>query len=323
MSKNKLTKILVIVGPTASGKSDLGIKLAKKYDGEIISADSRQVYRGMDIGTGKIKKDNPSYNGRHCHTVVPIVISDKIVHHLIDVADPKKQFTANDFKKLGEKAIINITSRYKLPIVVGGTGFYIDVLLGRIAIVEVPPNKKLREHFDKLSAEHLFKMLRKLDPRRAKNIDKHNKRRLIRALEIVLVSPKPKVQRQKSKIKFKVLWLGINPGKDMLAKKIKERLEQRLRQGMIKEVEKLHKKGISWKRLDDFGLEYRWISRYLCGLASKKEMKENLYRDIIKYSKRQMTWFTQPHPWEKNSPKKINWIISLSQAQKLVRKFLK
>ena len=303
MSKST-TKILVIVGPTASGKSDMALKIARKFNGEIISADNRQVYRGMDIGTGKVSKKEQRF----------------VPHHLIDVASPKKQFTADDFKKSGQKAIKEILAKNKVPLIVGGTGFYIDVLIGKILVAEVPPNPKLRKRFGKLSAEHLLKMLRKLDPERAKTIDPKNKRRLIRALEIVLTTGKP-VAKPISSIKYKVLWLGLRP-KD-LEKRIELRLEKRLKWGMIKEIESLHEQGISWKRLDDFGLEYRWISRWLKNNpqsiihnAKFKSSEEylNLLRDIIKYSKRQMTWFKRN--------KEIHWIKNLKESEKLIQHFL-
>ena len=303
MSKST-TKILVIVGPTASGKSDMALKIARKFNGEIISADSRQVYRGMDIGTGKVSKKEQRF----------------VPHHLIDVASPKKQFTADDFKKLGQKAIKEILAKNKMPLIVGGTGFYIDVLIGKISVAEVPPNPKLRKRFGKLSAEHLLKMLRKLDPERAKTIDPKNKCRIIRALEIVLTTGKP-VPSPTLSIKYEVLWLGLRP-KD-LEKRIELRLEKRLKWGMIKEIESLHEQGISWKRLDDFGLEYRWISRWLKNNpqsiirnAKFKSSEEylNLLRDIIKYSKRQMTWFKRN--------KEIHWIKNLKESEKLIQHFL-
>ncbi len=298
MNKNKATpRLIVIVGPTASGKSVLGIKLAQKYNGEIISADSRQVYRGMDIGTGKVTKKEQKM----------------AKHHLIDVADPKKQFNASDFKKLAEKSIEKIIAKHKVPIIVGGTGFYIDILLDRMAMTPVPPNKKLRAELEKQSAEQLFERLKKLDPQRAKTIDAHNKRRLIRALEIVLTTGKP-ISKAVVSSKYCVLWLGINPGKEILAERIKTRLDKRLRQGMIKEVLKLHKNSASWKRLDDFGLEYRWISKFLQNKISRQEMEESLLRDIVKYSKRQMTWFKRNH--------EIHWIKDYKTAERLARRFI-
>ncbi len=338
-------KIIIIVGPTSSGKSDLGIKIAKRIHGEIISADSRQVYRGMDIGTGKATKDMHKAQGLKSRAgdnsgLSPLALDFKryyyssgIRHHLIDVASPKKQFNASDFKKLGEKAIREILAKSKIPIIVGGTGFYIDVLLGRRIIAQIPPNKKLRAQFDKLTAEKLFEKLVKLDPERAKNIDRNNKRRLVRALEIVITTGQP-VPSSRSKASgtsgslASVLWLGVNPGKDRLAKNIKRRLDARLRQGMIKEVVKLHKQGISWKRLDDLGLEYRWISRWLKNSNfqfsifnqfsnlnfQKSDEYKNLLRDIVRYSKRQMTWFKRN--------KEIHWIKNRKEAEKLAEHFV-
>lgn len=309
MPKKDKPQIIVIVGPTSSGKSDLGIKLAHKFNGEIISADSRQVYCGMDIGTGKIARDR--HKGRLCNTKTPFV-SGGIIHHLIDVISPKKVFTANDFKKLGQKAIEEIMAKNKIAIIVGGTGFYIDVLLGRMGMAEVPPNQKLRSQFDKLTAKKLFKKLQKLDPERARVIDHHNKRRLIRALEIVLTTKKTSLNT-KYKIpdtKYDILWVGIKPNN--LESRIKIRLDRRLAQGMISEVKNLHTSRVSYKRLHDFGLEYGWVSKYLEGKMSKNEMKKNLYRDIVRYSKRQMTWFKRNE--------NIHWITSLKQAEKIIKK---
>ena len=324
-------KIIVVVGPTASGKSDLGIKLARKFNGEIISADSRQVYKGMDIGTGKVTKKERSL----------------VKHHLLDVANPKKVFTVSDFKKLGQKAINDIQCRYKVPIIVGGTGFYIDVLLDRMAIAEVPPNKKLRAKLEKQSTEQLFKRLQKLDPRRAKNIDSKNKRRIIRALEIVLTIkkpvPKPLNLYHDRILNANVLFLGLAVSPEIQKKKIKMRLDRRLKQGMIQEIKGLIKQGISKKRLYDLGLEYRWLSRWLSKNVKNKNVKnrafdirqsynlkfkdseeyQNLLRDIIKYSKRQMTWFKRN--------KDIHWINPPSarsggdgqkKAEKLIQKFI-
>ena len=291
------SKIVVILGPTASGKSDLGIYLARKLGGEIISADSRQVYRGMDIGTGKITKRE-----------------QKLVrHHLLDVANPKKVFTVSDFKKLGEKAVKEILSKEKVPFIVGGTGFYVDALIKDISLPEVLPNKKLRAELAKQTAERLFSSLLDLDPRRAKTIDPKNKVRLIRALEIIKTTGKS-VPLVKEFPKYDVLYLGINPPKNILEKRIKLRLEKRLKQGMVKEVKNLLAQGVSKKRLHDFGLEYRWINEYLSGKINYTEMRVGLYKAIIKYSKRQMTWFKRN--------KEINWVKNQKEAEKLVKKFI-
>ena len=167
MSEKK-QKIIVILGPTASGKSGLAVKLAKKIDGEIISADSRQVYKGMDIGTGKIIKKEMF----------------GIPHYLLDIKNPKKQFTVMEFKKLAEKKIAEILKKKKIPIICGGTGFYINSVVDDIDFPEIKPDKKLRKELEKKPTEELFKILKKLNPTRAKNIDSKNKRRLIRAIEI-------------------------------------------------------------------------------------------------------------------------------------------
>jgi len=274
MDKTTSKKIIVIVGPTSSGKSDLAIKIAKRLGGEIISADSRQVYRGMDIGTGKVPRDRikfPSFAeasaGRQVSSFKfqESYFSNGVRHHLLDIASPKRQFTVAQFKKLGQKAIKEILAKGKVPIIVGGTGFYIDVLLDRMPVPEVPPNQKLRAKLEKKSREQLYSKLLSMDYRRAQEIDPKNKRRLIRALEIILTSGKPVPQMANgyslTANRYNMLWLGLKPNN--LEKLIKRRLDKRLRDGMIEEVEQLHKQGISWKRLDGFGLEYRQVSNYL------------------------------------------------------------
>ena len=340
MGNNK-SKIVIIVGQTASGKSALAIKLADKFNGEIISADSRQVYKGMDIGTGKVKKD------RITNYVLSITGEEKteyyssgVRHHLIDIANPKKQFTVSDFKKLGEKAIEKILAAKKLPIIAGGTGLYIDALLGRMTIPELPPDKKLRAKLEKLTAGELFGQLLNLDPLRAKTIDRRNKRRLVRALEIVLTTKKSSVFNPQFVIRnsqYDTLWLGIASEKNTLAKKIKKRLDGRLRQGMIKEVRGLLKNGVGHRRLQRFGLEYKWVSLYLKQFPisnfqfpkkpSPKDFKDsdyydNLLRDIIRYSKRQMTWFKRNKEIHWLAPSKVEGIKNEKEASRLTKSFI-
>lgn len=279
-------RILVIVGPTASGKSDLAVKLAKKLKGEVISADSRQVYKGLDIGTGKITRKEMR----------------GIPHHMLDVADPRKQFSAAEYKRMAEEELRYIESRGRTPIIVGGTGFYIDALTGTTRLPDVPPNKKLRLKLGKKTNAALFTMLRKKDPRRAKTIDANNKVRLIRALEVVAaLGTVPPVQHPVLDKRF--VFIGILP-KD-LDLRIKKRLDKRL-SGMIAEGKRLRKEGVSYKRMQELGLEYRYIAMLLQGKISKAEMKKKLFVAIRQYAKRQMTWF-------KRYPK-TRWYPSASAA---------
>ncbi|MDQ3014617.1 MAG: tRNA (adenosine(37)-N6)-dimethylallyltransferase MiaA [bacterium] len=295
-----LPKILVILGPTASGKSALAVELAQKYNGEIISADSRQVYKGLDIGTGKITKGE----------------MQGIPHHLLDVADPKKVFTVQDFKTKAEKAIAKILKKKKVPIICGGTGFYIQSIVDNIILPEVKPNTRLRSKLKSKTPEELFAILLELDHQRAATIDPSNPHRLIRAIEIATKLGKvPPIQ---SDPKYESLQIGIQTDDELIKQKIHKRLIDRLDQGMIEEVEKLHKKGLIWKRLDDLGLEYRYIALFLQNKIIprqgsgqvKQEMIEQLEMEIWHYAKRQKTWFKRDQ--------RIKW-FALEQKKEIGR----
>lgn len=331
--QNVKLKIIVILGPTASGKSDAAIKLAKKFNGEIISADSRQIYKGMDIGTGKVtgsletvilseiesrpKRDEMKSKDPN-NQFTKLYISEGAPHHLIDVAEPMEDFNVSHFKKLANEAIEEILAKGKLPIICGGTGFWIQAITDDLKLPEVPPNEKLRNELDKLSEEELFAELEKLDLERAANIDRQNKYRLIRAIEICeaigKVPNKSSVIGHRSSEKYEFLQIGIGVPREILNEKIKKRLEARFKENMIEEVERLHKQGVSWEWMEKIGLEYRWIARFLQNKISLEEMQEKLYYDIIHYAKRQMTWF------KKN--KKILWKENYSEIEKEVEKFL-
>ncbi|MEI8096676.1 MAG: tRNA (adenosine(37)-N6)-dimethylallyltransferase MiaA, partial [Candidatus Moraniibacteriota bacterium] len=261
---NILNKTIVIVGPTASGKSDLAIALAHTYNGEIISADSRQVYRDMNIGTGKVKKDFPK--NTKTKTQRPNkgnkdYYSEGIRHHLIDVASPKRTYNVTHFIRDTKKSIADIRKREKTPIICGGTGFWVQSFIEGNNFPLVKPDVKLRKRLKKLSAEKLFSMLKKKDPRRAETIDAKNKVRLIRALEICasLGSVPQTDNNQQLTINDKeYIILSLNPSKEILNKNIEVRLEKRLKQGMVAEMERLREGGLSWKRLENFGLEYKY-----------------------------------------------------------------
>jgi tRNA dimethylallyltransferase len=310
MESGRKNKVVVILGPTSSGKSDLAIKIAKKFNGEIISADSRQIYRGMNIGSGKIHGIWSAKKGAF--------ISQKIPHYMIDIASPKTNFNAAQFQKKAKKITKNILRHGKLPIICGGTGFWIKALVDDINFPEVKPNWTLRKKLEKYSAQRLFLNLKKLDPKRAENIDPQNKVRLIRAIEICqtlgqVPTSSPLKKEGWDGVKF--LQLGIDVPKEKLHKNIQKRLAKRFKEGMLQEVANLHfKNKISWKKLESFGLEYRMLSEYLQKKISKKEMEEKLFRESKNYAKRQMTWF------QKDS--RIKWIKKTAEAEKIVKKFL-
>lgn len=294
-------KLLIIAGPTASGKSDLAVILAKKFDGEIISADSRQVYRGMDIGSGKITKREMR----------------DIPHHLLDVASPKTSpssvFTVSQFQKLAKQAIRKIVAKNKLPIICGGTGFYIQSITEDFVLPEVKPNTNLRKKLAQKSVTELSDILKRLDPRRWREIDRKNPHRLIRAIEIATTLGQVPTLSKKE-IKYDLLVIGLKPDLVTLKEKIHSRLLKRLRTGMLAEVKKLHEDGVSWKRLESFGLEYKWLARFLQHKISKEEMIIGLEKNINHYAKRQLTWFKRDE--------KIRWIKDPADSIKLVKTWL-
>ena len=293
-------KLIVILGPTASGKTDLSIKLAKKYNGEVISADSRQVYKGMDIGSGKITKKE----------------MQGIPHWLLDVANPKKRFTVAQYQKLAIKKIKDIQKRGKPPILVGGTGFYIQSIVDGVIIPEVKPDWKLRRNLEKKSNEELYKMLKKLDPARAESIDKQNPRRLIRALEIILTTgkPVPTIGSDLCQTPFRVLEIGVKKSREELKKLINKRLLKRLeKDALINEVKKLHRNGLSWKRLEEFGLEYRFVAQFLQKKITRPAMINKIQIESEHFAKRQMTWFKRD--------KRIKWILNYKESVSLIDNF--
>jgi len=300
--------IVAIIGPTASGKSDAAVATArviKKHarqlgvnGAEIVSADSRQVYRGFNLTSGKITKKEMG----------------GIPHHLLDVASPHRTFTVSRYQKLGRAAIRKILFQKKIPIICGGTGLFVDALLLDTRFPAAPPNAALRAKLEKLSAERLFARLQKKDPRRAATIDRHNKRRLIRALEIIAATGKPIPPATQGPYYQKIIRVGINPPHNTLAERIEKRVYARIKKGMIAEVTRLHKNGLSWRRLEQFGLEYRWIARYLQKKITKDEMIASLTQDIKHYAKRQMTWF------KKNAD--ITWFSDPARIAPFIRKTL-
>ncbi len=305
-------KIIVILGQTSTGKSDFAVEIAKQIGGEIISADSRQVYKGMDLGTGKITKKEMC----------------GISHHLLDIVSPSRIFTVNNFKNKANKKIKEITKKGKIPIICGGTGFYIDTLINGTILPEVPPNKDIRKILEKETTEKLFNILKKLDNTRALNIDSKNRVRLIRAIEIAKALgrvPLLKTNKTQSDTNsamaefvsqpFNVIKIGLTLPPEILKERISTRLLSRIKKGMLKEIENLHNSsrpnsGISWKRMYNLGLEYRYGSLFIQGKISKDEMLAKLNKEIWHYAKRQKTWFKRD--------KNIIWINPIEIQEKAI-----
>jgi tRNA dimethylallyltransferase len=301
---NHKPKIIIVLGPTATGKSDLAVELALKYNGEIISADSRQVYKGMDLGTGKITKDEMK----------------GVPHYLLDVASPKSIYNVSKYKIKAQKIIADILKRGKLPIICGGTGFYIDAVVNNIVLPEVLPNQKLRDKLEKKTCEQLFAILKKLDPARAKTIDAKNKVRLVRAIEIT--KSLGKVPKIKNSEIYNPIFIGLDLPDSELKRRINIRLLRRLGDGppslklwrvnMLSEVARLHKQGVSYRQLEKFGLEYRNCALLLQKKITKEQLIQNLEREIFQYAKRQRTWFRRN--------KKITWYqVRPNTTQKIIR----
>lgn len=279
-------KLIIIVGATATGKSELAVRLAKELGGEIISADSRQIYKGMNIGTGKITAKEMR----------------GIPHHLLGVVSPKTEFNVLKFKKLADKKISGIAKRGKIPFLVGGTGFWIDAVAFDRKFPDVLPNAALRKKLSTKNSRELAEILGKISPKLFKTTDINNKRRLIRAIEIAKARGfKPKQSLQTA---YKTLFLGLDFDRSRLYNRIEKRLDVRLRKGMVAEVRRLHHHGLTWKKLENFGLEYKYVSLYLQNEFNQNQMREFLFTAIKQYAKRQKTWFKRN--------KKIHWLIDMS-----------
>lgn len=273
MAKN----LIVILGATASGKTRMAARLAYDLSGEIISADSRQVYRNMNIGTGKDLEE--------------FTIHDRqIPYYLIDVAEPEEEFNLFEFQRQFYEIFSNIRSRNVLPVLVGGTGLYLESVLCAYDLPEAPVNREKRKDLDRKTIDELQDMLCTLKPRMHNKTDLDDKERLIRAIEIEWARMIEKKNEKKRPVMDAVVF-GIRWEREELRKRITKRLEDRVANGMIQEVADLHSSGLRWDRLDSFGLEYRFISMYLQNKMSFDDMKRRLNTAIHQFAKRQETWF--------------------------------
>lgn len=302
MKKEGETKprVIAVVGPTASGKSALAVEIARLVGGEVVSADSRQVYTGLNIGTGKVTKREMR----------------GVQHHLLDVTNPKRTMSVVQYESLATRAIRDILKRGKVPIICGGTGLYVDAVLTNTSFPAVPPNTKLRKELEKLSPEKLFEKLKKLDSMRAETIDAKNPRRLIRAIEIAkALGGVP--EQAPAQEKYNTIYIGLTLGKEELSERIHTRLLARMRRGMITEAKKLHEQGLSWKRMDSLGLEYRFLAQFLQNKITRDELLELLEIAIRQYAKRQMVWFKRNEKIKWFEPRDSKKILALA------KKFLK
>jgi tRNA dimethylallyltransferase len=271
--KSPLPKVLVVLGPTSSGKSDFGVELALKHNGEVISADSRQIYRGLDIGTGKITESEMK----------------GVPHHMIDICDINEPFSVADYSERALPIIEDILARGKTPIICGGTGQYIDALIYENSPPKVGPNKSLRAKLETHTTEELYAELLKKDLRRAKEIDKHNKVRLVRALEIIDAIGVVPTQGENI-FRYDVKLYLMNPTKELLEERVHKRLLKRFDQGMIQEMESLIAQGYDIGVIASKGIEYKWMAKYLENEINYDELVEHLRIATWQYAKRQRTW---------------------------------
>lgn len=296
-------KLLVICGQTGTGKTSLAIFLAKKFNGELISADSRQVYKGLDIGTGKDLKE---------------IERSKIKIWGYDLVDPKKNFSVGNYIRFAQKAILDIQKRGKLPILVGGTGLFIKAVTDGIPTAFVPRNLKLRKNLREKATDELFEILAQLDPIKAGSMnisDKSNPRRLIRGIEVATMGLEGKKPRFFGP-KHDALEIGLYAPSSLLSEKIRKRVDKRIKAGVESEVKKLLKLGVGWAHQSMTSLGYRHWKEYFEGNIPKNEVVEGWKREEKKYAKRQLTWFKKD--------KRINWFdVSNRGFEKNVEELVK
>lgn len=268
---SRLPKVVAVVGTNASGKSALGIELAKKYNAEIISADSRQVFRGLDLGSGKVTPEE----------------TQGVPHHLIDVREPNEFFSMADFQRMAYRAIDEIRGRGRLPMIVGGTGLYVDSVLDGYLLSDKEPDLAYRAELEKLTTPQLYDMLLELKP--DVQVEKNNRNRVMRIIERIHDGDDATPGKQ---ARFESLRLGVSWPREVLSRRIDERLQRRLEQGMIEEVQRLMDEGATTEFLLGLGLEYRFITQYLIGeIPDRQAMLDKLAIAIKQFAKRQMTWF--------------------------------
>ena len=303
MNNKNTFDLIVVLGATATGKTKLAVQIANELNGEIISADSRQIYKKMDIGTGK---DYNEYS----------IKNHQIKYHLIDILEPQYDYSVYQFQKDFKRAFDQIKSNNKVPILCGGTGLYIESVLLDYALFKASPNLKLRQNLEKKSLDELRTLAGEEFLKNTNDSEINNKRRIIRFIE--KLNQKDQSPKQIIKIKSPLI-LGTKFERDVIRKKISIRLLQRLEEGLIEEVKNLIKDGISYERLESIGLEYKFVSYYLKKQITIDELIIKLTTAIQQFAKRQLSWYRR---MERRSLK-INWIENADYniALNVIRKF--
>ncbi len=330
--KRPFPRVLVIVGPTSSGKTGLSLRIAKKYQGEIINADARQMYKGFSIGTGKPPGRRGKHAGHDCYLVrVPYnneksklekALDDldkeypEIPHYLMDFLEPRAVLTVAEWREKAVKAIKGIVRREHLPIIVGGTGLFTTALIENFSIPRVPPNESLRQSFEKLPLDKLVDLLLKIDPTASNVVDLKNPRRVIRALEICTFTGKSIAeQRLRRPPVIDAFQVGLQWPREQLRKRIDVSIMRMMEEGWPEEVRRVHAKGTAWTAPAMTSIGYREMGMYLRGEIMLDEAISKAKLATYQYAKRQETWYRKD--------KKINWVLTEKQAMALVDKWMK
>jgi len=316
--------LVVIVGPTASGKSEWAINLAKKQNGEILCADSRTVYRGLDIGTAKPFIGEKSVQKKETSLFGPVYLIDGVAHYLLDIVPPDSLFNVAEFQKLAYQIIDYIHLRQKIPFLVGGSALYVDVVRKGFVIPKVPPNQTLRTKLNRLPNEVLWEKLKKIDPVLASKNNPANKRRIIRALEVFFATKSPISKLQQTQNPpYHILTLGIKIPLPKLYHKIEQRVDKMIKQGLVEEVKELLNKGYSPQLPSMSGVGYRQIAQWLLFLKNHPNLKgkdglerviDQIKSETRRLAKYQISWFKRD--------KKIVWVESEKEAEEEIEKFL-
>lgn len=309
------TRILVIVGPTASGKTRLGIDLAKRFGGEVISVDSRLVYRGMDVGTAKPAGEwveAPIERGsiRQLFGTRRTFFVEGVPHWGIDLVDPDEAYSVADFKKYADEKIADIARRGKLPVLVGGTGLWVRAVVDNLTLTETPPNPELRARLEARHLDDLFAEYKRLDPDGAEVIDRDNKRRVVRALEVTLATGKPfSAQLRRGEERYESLQIGIRVPREELDQRVNARVDEMVACGLVSEVRRLRDRfGRDTESMT--GIGYRQICRFLDGTSTLADAIEETKKATRAYARRQMTWFKRDE--------RIRWVASPEEAAGIV-----